>query len=128
MFINLRKFTCIMTPCAISSYACRRKAVQHTYLPTVPILEGQSLFLVHCPTFSLLKIRFVPINVTFLCNFFLTNLVILAIFAKFLSNVPLSGQKSHFFKDFVPLSGFDRLASMSTCMHTHIIAQIKGLV
>ena len=66
----------------------------------------------HCPTFSLLKIRFVPIFVTFLCNFFLTNLVILAIFAKFLSNVPLSGQKSHFFKDFVPLSGFDRLAGM----------------
>ena len=44
---------------------------------------------------------------TFLCTFFLTNLVILAIFAKFLSNVPLSGQKS---QDFVPLLGFDRLA------------------
>ena len=83
-----------------------------TYLPTVPILEGQSLFLVHCPAFSLLKISFVPIFCDFFCTFFLTNLVILAIFAKFLSNVPLSGQKSHFFKDFVPLSGFDRLAGM----------------
>ena len=39
----------------------------------------------------------------------------MAIFAKFLSNIPLSGQKSHFFKDFVPLSGFDRLASMVLC-------------
>ena len=82
------------------------------YLPTVPILEGQSLFLVHCPTFSLLKIRFVPIFCDFFVQFFLTNSVILAIFAKFFSNVPLSGQKSHFFKDFVPLSGLDRLASM----------------
>ena len=41
------------------------------YLPTVPILEGQSLlFLVHCPAFSLLKIRFVPIFVTSFVHFF----------------------------------------------------------
>ena len=40
------------------------------YLPTVPILEGQSLFLVHCPTFYLLKIRFVPIFCDFFVQFF----------------------------------------------------------
>ena len=84
------------------------QVLSETYLPTVPILEGQSIFLVHCPAFSLVLSLFFY----FLCTFFLTNLVILAIFAKFLSNVPLSGQKSHFFKDFVPLSGFDRLAGM----------------
>ena len=49
-----------------------------------------------------------------LSNHIPANRVTLAIFAKFLSNVPLPGQKSHFFKDFVPLSGFDRLAGMCT--------------
>ena len=80
----------------------------------LPILEGQSLFLVHYPTLAWLKISFVPIFCDFFVHFFPNqfNLVILAIFSKFLSNVPLSGQKSHFFKDFVPFSSFDRLAGM----------------
>ena len=44
------------------------KYIHLTYLPTVPILEGQSLFLVHCPAFSLLKISFVPIFCAFFPN------------------------------------------------------------
>ena len=77
------------------------------------ILTNRPYFGGTVPIFGALsRFFFASIFVTYLCNFFLTNLVILAIFAKFLSNVPLSGQKSHFFKDFFPLSGFDRLAGM----------------
>ena len=44
--------------------------IYSTYLATVPILKGQSLFLVHCPAFSLLKISFVPIFCDFFVHFF----------------------------------------------------------
>ena len=46
------------------------RVLRSAYLPTVPILEGQSLFLVHCPGLSLLKISFVPIFCDFFVHFF----------------------------------------------------------
>ena len=40
-------------------------------------------------------------------------------------NVPLFDQKSHFFKDFVPLFAFDRLVGMQTLQLTSLVALVR---
>ena len=82
------------------------------YSPTVPLLEGQSWFLVQN---FLLSRFFFTLSHFFYCivvHYFASQLENFGYCHWILKNVLLLDQKSRFFRDFVPLFVSDRLVSM----------------
>ena len=87
------------------------------YPPTVPFLEGQSRFLLQNLPLSCFFTAFLDTNLPL-------DLIIFSYFCQICKNVPLLDQKSHFFRDFVPLFASGRLVGM---MHACIILNSQAI-
>ena len=103
---------------ACNAIAHGKSSVLNSYPPTVPLLEGQSRFLVQNLPLSRFFTGFLSTNLSL-------DLIIFSYFHKICKNVPLFDQKSHFFKNFVPLFASGRLVSMLTVVFfIHAVATL----